>query len=70
MPFWYFFTIPKMPKQVSHQSNLVEVQEYLLNEGQAVDIDTPVAMVENYWAKMRLKASGRGVPKDILQTRH
>jgi pyruvate/2-oxoglutarate dehydrogenase complex dihydrolipoamide acyltransferase (E2) component len=45
---------------VSHQSNLVEVQEYLLKEGNAVDIGMPIAIIENYWAKLRLKDNSKG----------
>ncbi len=61
MPFWYFFKIPELPAEVSHQSNSVEVGEYLLKEGDPVKPGTPIAIVENYWAKMRLKANGLGV---------
>jgi pyruvate/2-oxoglutarate dehydrogenase complex dihydrolipoamide acyltransferase (E2) component len=61
MPFWYFFKIPKLPAEVSHQSNTVEVGEYLLEEGDPVKPGTPIATVENYWARMRLKANGKGI---------
>lgn len=61
MPFWYFFKIPKLPAEISHQSNRVEIGEYLLKEGDPVKPGTPIAIVENYWARMRLKANGKGV---------
>ena len=61
MPFWYFFTVPKLPLDVSHQSNMVEVQKYLCKEGDAVEAGTPIADIENYWAVMRLKANGKGI---------
>jgi pyruvate dehydrogenase E2 component (dihydrolipoamide acetyltransferase) len=61
MSFWYFVTVPKLPAEVSHQSNIVEVQKYLLKEGDPVDLGTAVALVENYWARMRLKANSKGI---------
>jgi pyruvate/2-oxoglutarate dehydrogenase complex dihydrolipoamide acyltransferase (E2) component len=61
MPFWYFFTIPKLPPNASHPSNQVEVQKYLCAEGDFIEPGAPLAIIENYWAVMRLKANGRGV---------
>jgi pyruvate dehydrogenase E2 component (dihydrolipoamide acetyltransferase) len=61
MGFWYFFTVPALPREVSHQSNTVEIQKYLVREGDKVDIGTPVAVIENYWAVMNLKANGSGL---------
>ena len=63
MPFWYFFPVPKLPPDVSHQSNSVEIKKYLLAEGKPVKVGTPVALVENYWAVMVLKANGKGFLK-------
>lgn len=60
MPFWYFFTVPKLPLEVADSSNQVELREYLLTEGVPVSPGTPVAMVENRWATIRLKANGVG----------
>jgi pyruvate/2-oxoglutarate dehydrogenase complex dihydrolipoamide acyltransferase (E2) component len=61
MPFWYFFPVPKLPPEVSHQSNVVEIRKYLASEGNAVDVGTPVVVVENYWAVMTLKANSKGI---------
>ena len=61
MPFWYYFTVPKLPHEVGHQSNLVEIRKYLAAEGSPVEDGSPVASVENYWAVMTLKANGKGV---------
>ena len=66
MPFWYFFTVPNLPAEISHQSNQVQLQQYLLQEGAPVDSGTPVAVVENYWAKMQLKAKGKGILEKTL----
>jgi hypothetical protein len=32
MPFWYYFSVPKLPPEVAHQSNLVEIRNYLAAE--------------------------------------
>jgi len=61
MPFWYYFPVPKLPHEVAHQSNLVEIRKYLAAEGSPVEDGSPVASVENYWAVMTLKANGKGV---------
>jgi pyruvate dehydrogenase E2 component (dihydrolipoamide acetyltransferase) len=66
MPFWYFFTVPKLPPEVSDRSNLVELREYLLKEGDPVSLGTPVAMVENRWAQIRLKANGDGILRKTI----
>jgi hypothetical protein len=47
MPFWYFFTIPKLPPDVSHPSNQVEVLEYLCAEGDLIGSGAPLAIIEN-----------------------
>src|SRR4051812_26664926 len=61
MPFWYFFTIPQLPQEVSHQSNTVEIQKYLVSEGDKLDAGTALAVIENYWAVMSLKTNGSGI---------
>jgi pyruvate/2-oxoglutarate dehydrogenase complex dihydrolipoamide acyltransferase (E2) component len=63
MPFWYYFPVPKLPPEISHQSNLVEIRKYLAPEGSAVDVGTPIAVIENYWAVMTLKANGKEILK-------
>jgi len=42
------------------QSNVVEVRKYLLSEGDPVERDSPIVLLENYWAEMRLKTNGKG----------
>ena len=63
MPFWYYFCVPKLPSEVAHQSNMVEIKEYLVPEGTFVDVGSPVVIVENHWAAMTLKANGKGIIK-------
>ena len=63
MPFWYYFKMPKLPPEVAHQSNLVELRNYVAAEGSSVDVGSPIAVVENYWAVMTLKANGKGILK-------
>ena len=63
MPFWYYFPVPKLPAEVAHQSNLVEISNYLAPEGSPVDVGSPITVVENYWAVMTLKANGKGILK-------
>jgi pyruvate/2-oxoglutarate dehydrogenase complex dihydrolipoamide acyltransferase (E2) component len=68
MPFWYFFPVPELPREVAHQSGNVDLKRYLVAEGDSVDAGTPIAVIENYWAKMLLKANGKGiVMKTILK---
>lgn len=66
MPFWYFFPVPELPPEVAHQSNTVDVQKYLLKEGQPISRGTPIALVENYWAIMQLNANGNGILEKIF----
>jgi pyruvate dehydrogenase E2 component (dihydrolipoamide acetyltransferase) len=61
MPFWYFLTVPTLPVQISHQSNTVEIAKYLVKESSAIDVGTPIAIVENYWALMTVRAKGKGI---------
>jgi hypothetical protein len=61
MSFWYFFSIPDLPPEVSHQSNLVEIRKYLAAEGSRVEVGSTIALIENYWAVMTLKANGKGI---------
>ena len=61
MPFWYFFKVPELPSKIAHQSNQVQIRKYLVREGAPVEIGTPVALVENWWAGMVLKANGKGL---------
>jgi hypothetical protein len=38
MPFWYYFSVPRLPPEVAHQSNLVEIRNYLTAEGSPADV--------------------------------
>ena len=58
--FYYFVTIPELPRNVAYQSNLFELVEYSTHEGQEVAAGTRIAIVENWWAVMRVEANGRG----------
>jgi len=66
MPFWYFVKIPRLPNEVSHRSNLVEVRDYLLKEGDTVSHGTPIVTIKNHSAVMRLRASGGGIVRKVL----
>jgi pyruvate dehydrogenase E2 component (dihydrolipoamide acetyltransferase) len=63
MPFWYYFSVPKLPPEIAHQSNLVEIRKYLASEGSRVEVGSPIALVENHWAVITLKANGKGILK-------
>src|SRR5207237_1349318 len=41
MPFWYYFSVPNLPPEVAHQSNLVEIRNYLAAEGSPVEGSAP-----------------------------
>ena len=58
--FYYFVTIPELPQEVAHQSNSVELVEYVTQEGQEVGPGTPIATLENWWAVLQIEANGRG----------
>ena len=57
---YYFVKVPKLPKDVSHQMGAVEVVEYPIKEGGEVKPGQPIVIVENWWARMVLKAIGSG----------
>jgi pyruvate/2-oxoglutarate dehydrogenase complex dihydrolipoamide acyltransferase (E2) component len=63
MPFWYWFVVPQLPPEVAHQSNLVDIKRYVAVEGSFIDVGSPIAIVENYWAVLILKANGKGILK-------
>ena len=60
MPFYYYVRIPRLDPEVSHQSNEVEIVEYLAHEGDTVSPGTPLALVENYWAVFQVEAMTPG----------
>jgi pyruvate dehydrogenase E2 component (dihydrolipoamide acetyltransferase) len=61
MPFRYFFAVPELPSEVAHQSGTVDLKQYLVAEGNPVEVGSPIAAIENYCAKMLLKANGKGI---------
>jgi pyruvate/2-oxoglutarate dehydrogenase complex dihydrolipoamide acyltransferase (E2) component len=66
MPFWYFFEIPKFAPEVSERSGIVQLKSYLVGEGDSVTAGTPIALVENHWAVLKLKANGTGVLRKAI----
>lgn len=57
---YYFVKVPKLPREVSHQIGTVEIVEYSAKEEQNVEAGQNIAIVENWWARMALKAVGPG----------
>jgi pyruvate/2-oxoglutarate dehydrogenase complex dihydrolipoamide acyltransferase (E2) component len=57
---YYFIRVPKLPLDVSHQMGSVEINEYSIKEGSRVEKGRTIAVVENWWARMALKAVGPG----------
>jgi len=66
MPFWYFFSVPKLEAEISEQSGIVQLKSYLVREGDKVSIGTPVALIENHWAVLKLKANGDGIVRRTI----
>ena len=60
MPVWHFICIPKLPQEIAHQSNLVQLIEYRATEGQQVQPGTPIAIVQNYWAIIQIETQCKG----------
>ena len=58
---YYFIRVPKLPKDLSHQRGTVELIEYGAPEGQSIQRGQVIAVVENWWARMELKAIGPGI---------
>jgi pyruvate/2-oxoglutarate dehydrogenase complex dihydrolipoamide acyltransferase (E2) component len=61
MMSYYFVRIPKLPRDISHQSGAVTLIEYAAREGQMIQPGEVIAVVENWWARMQLKAIGPGL---------
>jgi pyruvate/2-oxoglutarate dehydrogenase complex dihydrolipoamide acyltransferase (E2) component len=66
---YYFVNVPKLPKQVSHQLGTVELVEYRVGEGEKIETGQTIAIVQNWWAKMVLKAVGPGYVSKTFFTR-
>ena len=60
MPAYYFVKVPKLPPEVSHQTGSVQLVEYVTGERQKLEKGQTIALVENWWARMALKAVGPG----------
>lgn len=65
MPFYYFVTITEPDKRYRHQSGLVELHEYHVVEGDRIEAGSPLATVENWWARFEIAAIGPGI---VLKT--
>lgn len=70
MPFWYFVPVPKLPPEVSHQSNNVDLIKYVAAERGKVNIGTPIALVENFWAVIEITATSPGLLKKTFFDSH
>lgn len=60
MPFYYYVRVPRLDPDVSHQSNEVEIVEYLAHDGDTISAGMPLALVENYWAVFQIEAMTPG----------
>ena len=54
MLVYHFVRIPELPPDVRHQSNFVEIVEYLAAEDRDIGVDTPILRVRNWWAEMEI----------------
>ena len=61
MPVYYFLPIPDLPREVAHQSHQVTLIGYLVSEGDTIQPGTEIAVVENWWATMRIEATTPGL---------
>jgi pyruvate/2-oxoglutarate dehydrogenase complex dihydrolipoamide acyltransferase (E2) component len=57
---YYFVPVPALPPEVHHQDGMVRVVSNLVCEGEGVVAGTPLIEVENWWATMRILATGPG----------
>jgi len=67
---YYFVNVPKLPKQLSHQMGTVELVEYVVREKEKVEKGQTIAIVQNWWAKMALKAVGPGYVSKTFFEKH
>ena len=61
MPLYYFLPVPDLPREAAHQSHLVRLVRYLVAEGETITPGTGIAVVENWWATMRIEATTPGM---------
>lgn len=67
---YYFVNIPKLQPELSHQRGSVTIVEYTVEEGDPVKEGQTLAIVENWWARMALKAVGSGyISKTFFEPR-
>lgn len=57
---YYFVKVPKLPKEISHQRGTVELVEYSIRENEKIGKGQTLVVVENWWARMALKAVESG----------
>jgi hypothetical protein len=60
MLLYHFVTVPKIPKEVQHQSGTVEIVCYLVPEEKHVNADTAILTVRNWWAEMDILSGYSG----------
>ncbi len=60
---YYFVKVPKLPKEISHQDGMVKLVEYASKEGTLIVKGQTIAVLENWWARIALKAVGDGFLK-------
>ena len=70
MPFWFFVRVPELPHDVAHQSGQVQLIRYLVEERDWIEPGSGVALIENWWAEMRLEATSKGLVKKLLFEPH
>jgi pyruvate/2-oxoglutarate dehydrogenase complex dihydrolipoamide acyltransferase (E2) component len=66
VPAYYFLPVPKLPRNVAHQSGLVTLVRYLVAEGETIHPGSGIAVVENWWATIRIEATTPGVVSKLF----
>ena len=56
MFIWYFITVPELPHEVVDQKRSVAIQQYVVREGQNVEAGAAIAVVETWWAVLKVEA--------------
>jgi pyruvate/2-oxoglutarate dehydrogenase complex dihydrolipoamide acyltransferase (E2) component len=67
---YYFVKVPMLPTEASHQSGGVKIVEYIVKEKERVERGQIIAVVENWWVRMALKAVGSGYISKIFFEPH
>jgi hypothetical protein len=59
--------IPVVPAKYRHQSGVVKLVKYLVAEGTSVEPGTPLALLENWWARFELVCEVKAIAaKNLL----